>query len=149
MDRMHGIDGNLTVGRQPDREDLRRLAEHGYGTVIDLRHAGEPGHALSPAEEREAAEGAGLTYLHLPVSLDTLTPAVLARFRAAVAESDGRTYVHCAAGQRAAALALATRAASQGLSAYAVLAEAEGSGLMVHDPRARDFIHRIASPPDL
>lgn len=149
MERMHGIDGNLTVGRQPDRDDLRRLAEHGYGTVIDLRQAGEPGHALSPEEERDVAEQLGLAYLNLPVSLDTLSPGVLARFRAAVAESDGRTYVHCAAGQRAAALALATRAATQGLSAYAVLAEAEGSGLTVHDPRAREFIHRIASPPDL
>jgi uncharacterized protein (TIGR01244 family) len=134
------INDRITAGGQPDAGDLRRLAEAGVKTVINLRREGENNQPLDPAAEGEIARSLGLGYVHLPVSVQDMKPEQLAAFTAAVQASNGPVYVHCGAGQRACALALTHKAIAENADAAAVFAEAEAKGVALPDQPVRDFI---------
>ena len=55
------INDGLSVDTgQPTREELERLAQAGFKTVVNLRMAGEPNQPLSPEAEGDVARQAGL-----------------------------------------------------------------------------------------
>lgn len=88
---------------QPDAQAWGALARAGFRAVVDLREASEPrGHD----EPREIAR-AGLTYLALPVSHETLGDQQFDRLRAFVKDSANRpVLVHCQSANRVGALLL-------------------------------------------
>jgi uncharacterized protein (TIGR01244 family) len=102
----HGVanatfpESGVMAAGQPTGEQLQVLAEEGYKTVIDLRPPEEPrGYA-----EAEAAQANGLTYVNIPVTLQTLDQATIDRFVAAMDKAEKPVLLHCASSNRVGAL---------------------------------------------
>lgn len=99
--------GNALVGvstaAQPREEDLEKLGEAGYKTVLDLR---------TPAEDREfdepeAVRRTGMEYVNLPVSPDALDDETFDHFREFMKDPANRpVLVHCSSATRVGALLL-------------------------------------------
>lgn len=91
----------FTFGSYPTAEDINRLEQEGYTTVISLLHP-----AVVPFEpelirrERKAIEKSGLTFIHLPM-LPWVSDnrAALDSIRNIAKTETGKYYVHCYLGQ--------------------------------------------------
>ena len=104
------------------------IAAKGYKTVINLRQETEAGANL--AESRAAAEKAGMTYIHLPLDPAAPTAAVADAFIKAVTDKANQpVFVHCASGNRAAALWLTKRVLIDKWDDAKALDEAKAIGL--------------------
>ena len=94
------LEGVATAG-QPSGEHLRSVAEAGYRAVLDLRTPEEPRGLDEPEEVREA----GMEYVGLPVSPDTLDEETFDRFRDLMNDPERRpALVHCSSANRVGAL---------------------------------------------
>lgn len=102
----HGIanatfpEKGVMAAAQPTGEQLQVLAEEGYRTVIDLRAADEP----RGYDEIEAAKANGLTYVNLPVTLESLDQGTIDRFVETMDEAEKPILLHCASSNRVGAL---------------------------------------------
>jgi uncharacterized protein (TIGR01244 family) len=84
-------------------ESASELKRMGFAAVINLRPAEEPG--ANVAAEAAAAKAAGLHYFHLPFSNSAPDPAVVDRFLQVISEHANQpALIHCASGNRAAAM---------------------------------------------
>jgi uncharacterized protein (TIGR01244 family) len=100
----------------------------GYKAVINLRQANEPGADIEG--EAAAAREAGVKYFHLPVNGASPDPAVVDQFLAAVGDPVNQpVFVHCASGNRAAALWMIKRLVVDGWDADRASTEATALGL--------------------
>ena len=82
---------------------MPELKKMGFASVINLRLATEP-NADIPAGEA-AAKAVGLNYIHIPFAGQNPDPAVADRFLEEIAKpANDPAYVHCASGNRAAAM---------------------------------------------
>jgi uncharacterized protein (TIGR01244 family) len=80
----------------------------GFATIINLRLASEPGADIE--EEAAAAKAAGINFIHLPFSSTAPDPAVADRFLKIISEPGNQpAFIHCASGNRAAAMWLIKR----------------------------------------
>lgn len=96
------LPGVATAG-QPSAAAWPELASAGYRTVVDLRAAEEPRDHDEPASVRAA----GLDYVPIPVSQQTLRDATFDAFREVVRDPARRPiFVHCASSNRVGALLL-------------------------------------------
>src|SRR6056297_454993 len=86
------------VSPQIAPEDLPRIAEAGYRTVICNRPDPEVPPELQAASIRAAAEAAGLAFLVNPVTHGGMTPAMVAAQANAIAA--GPALAYCASGTR-------------------------------------------------
>lgn len=130
-----------SVGGQPSEDDLQRLADEGFRSVVNLRWDGEAHQPISPDAEGGRAASAGLEYRHMPVSVHALSAERVEDLKAALETLPGPVYVQCRAGQRAAALSLL--AERESASTEAVLDEAKGIDLP--DAPVREFIRGYLS----
>src|SRR5215207_8049322 len=91
----------LATAGQPEEEHLKRLAEAGYKTVIDLRTSEEdPGF-----DEAEVIYEAGMEYVNIPVGHDTIEEETFERFRELMKDPKLRpVLVHCSSANRVRAL---------------------------------------------
>ena len=116
------ITNHISIGGQPDENDLQELQDKGFRTNINLRDESEKDYRAS--EEREV-EGRGLNYSAIPISPTLLDDMAMQRFSNAIdAEDAPPVYVHCAGGGRAGVLTLIHLAVENGWS----LLEAEATG---------------------
>ena len=100
----------------------------GYKTVINLRQASEPGADVEG--EAAAAKEAGIKYFHLPVNGASPDPAIVEQFLTAVGDPANQpVFVHCASGNRAAALWMIKRMVIDGWDGERASAEATALGL--------------------
>jgi uncharacterized protein (TIGR01244 family) len=100
----------------------------GYKTVINLRQASEPGADIEA--ESAAAKEAGIKYVHLPLNSASPDPAVVEQFLDAVGDPANQpVFVHCASGNRAAALWMVKRMVVDGWDAERASTEATALGL--------------------
>jgi protein tyrosine phosphatase (PTP) superfamily phosphohydrolase (DUF442 family) len=83
----------------PTRSQIARLADAGYGVVINLA----PGDALGSHDDEAAQVAAhGMAYAHLPVDFARPTAADYAQFAALMRQhADQRVLVHCQVNLRA------------------------------------------------
>lgn len=87
---------------------LARIKAMGFASVINLRLPGEPGADID-AEAAEA-KAAGITFVHIPMNSSMPDPAVADRFLKVIAEPGVQpAFIHCASGNRAAAMWLIKR----------------------------------------
>ncbi|HEX7050893.1 MAG TPA: protein tyrosine phosphatase family protein [Longimicrobiales bacterium] len=94
------LEGVATAG-QPTEEEIGRLAAAGYRTVLDLRAPDEP----RGYEEEKAVRDAGMEYINLPVTPQTLDDASFDRFRELLRDPARRPIVvHCGSANRVGAL---------------------------------------------
>ena len=134
------ISEEITVGAQPTEEALRQLAEDGYKAVVNLRVAGENDQPISPKEEGVQVKELGMRYLHIPVSMDTMEPQTVDRFRQEVARLPSPVFVHCHKGMRAGALVMMHTAIESGVSGEQTLDKAAELGFQCDIPQLKQFV---------
>lgn len=123
----------LLVGGQPSLEQLERLRELGYRTVVNLRTEEEPG----PAPEE--VEALGFSYLRLPVDGAPDVDEEKARtLDVVLGQVEGPVVLHCGSGNRVGAL-LALRALHvHGASPEEALEIGLAAGLTGLEPEVRE-----------
>lgn len=91
----------VATAAQPSGEHLGNMAEAGYRAVLDLRTPEEP----RGLDESEAVRDAGMEYVNIPVSPDTLDDETFGRFRELMNDPGRRPIlVHCSSANRVGAL---------------------------------------------
>jgi uncharacterized protein (TIGR01244 family) len=84
-------------------EALAGLKKMGYASVVNLRVSSEPGAEIDA--EAAAAKAAGVNFIHLPFNVTSPDPMLVDNFlKAITAPGNQPAFVHCASGNRAAAL---------------------------------------------
>jgi uncharacterized protein (TIGR01244 family) len=79
------------------------IKKMGFGSIINLRLASEQGASIEA--EAAAAKAAGINFIHLPFNGGTPDPAVADQFLKIIAEPKNQpAFIHCASGNRAAAM---------------------------------------------
>ena len=81
---------DFAVTTQPGRHEIEQLAQFGFRTIINNRPDGEELGQLPPDEERAEAEQQGLSYVHVPVTVSSISAADIEAFGQAVQESPSR-----------------------------------------------------------
>lgn len=137
------INDGLSVDTgQPTRDELDRLAQEGFKTVVNLRTAGEQNQPLSPEAEGEVARKAGLDYLHIPVASTDPRPEQVDQFSKKLSELPGPVLVHCASGKRSGAFAILQLANQEGLSGEEALVKTRQLGFDWKSPELESFVTR-------
>ena len=109
-------------------ESMRAVKDMGFASVVNLRQASEPNANIDA--ESAAAKAAGLRYVHLPMNSQSPDPSVADQFVAAARDPATQPmFIHCASGNRAAAMWLIKRAVVDGWSIDRASAEAKQLGL--------------------
>jgi uncharacterized protein (TIGR01244 family) len=140
MENVVKIDERFTVAKfAPTADALKRAANEGFKSVVNLRTASEK-QEVTPEEEREHAEAAGLTYLHHPVDGEKLSEGLVDSFREKAEALPGPVLVHCASGKRSGAFVMMHRGVEQGMSGDEVIEKAESMGFECDTPGLKDFV---------
>lgn len=140
MKDLKKINDRITIGGQPTAADIEELKREGFRTIVNLRTEGEEDQPMSPDEERQAVEDAGLKYVHLPVSSATMGPETVDQFREKLPQLEGPVLVHCHAGMRAGAFTMMATAVDEGWNGEETLKKAEAMGFHCEAPQLRQFV---------
>jgi uncharacterized protein (TIGR01244 family) len=109
-------------------EALRAVKEMGFASVVNLRQDSEPNANIDA--ESAAATGAGLRFVHLPLNPTSPDTGVVDQFVTAARDPANQPmFIHCASGNRAAAMWLIKRAVIDGWALDRATDEAEQLGL--------------------
>lgn len=99
------LDENVSAAGQLDADDIAEAARLGFKAIVNNRPDGEGGpEQPSSADNRKAAQAAGLAYHYIPVSGPALTMETVEAFRRAVEDAPGPVLAHCKSGARSVAL---------------------------------------------
>lgn len=141
MDAMK-INDEVTVGPQPTEEQLKELAGQGFKSVVNFRTEGEEDQPLSPADEGARAKKLGLEYLHVPVSMKSMSPQTVDQFRERFPDLPKPVFAHCKSGKRAGAMVMMHLASTQGMSGQQTLQQAEQMGFKCDQPELKQFVQQ-------
>ena len=140
MENTVRLNDDLVVARfEPAREDFRRIAAEGFRSVVSLQTRDED-QKVAIAEERKAAEDAGLAFHHQPVGKENLDDGMVDEFREALSRLPHPVLLHCASGKRSGAFAMMHLAAEEGMSGDETLEKAEAMGFECDTPELEDFV---------
>jgi len=104
------------------------IKKMGFVSIVNLRQASEPGADIEA--EAAAAKAAGLRYYHVPFNGQMPDPAVADRFLDAItAKGSEPAFIHCAGGNRAAAMWMIKRLTVDHWDADRATAEATALGM--------------------
>ena len=88
---------------------VSEIKKMGFGSIINLRLANEQGADIEG--ETAAAKAAGINFVHLPLNGAMPDPAVVDQFlKVVTAPGNQPAFIHCASGNRAAAMWMIKRA---------------------------------------
>ncbi|HYM22304.1 MAG TPA: sulfur transferase domain-containing protein [Vicinamibacterales bacterium] len=97
------LDTTIACAGATTAQAVPELKKMGYASIINLRQATENGANIE--EETAAAKTAGITFIHIPFNTQSPDPAVADQFLAAITNKANQpAFVHCASGNRAAAM---------------------------------------------
>lgn len=122
------INDQVTVGPQLSEEEINQLSQEGFQSVVNFRTEGEDEQPLSPQAEGEKVESAGMNYLHIPVSMESMSPELVDRFRSEFQDLPKPVFAHCKSGKRAGAMVMMNMAVEQGMSGDQTLQKAKEMG---------------------
>lgn len=105
------VNALIAIGSDSQPEDLKRIAQQGYKTIIDLCTAGE-GNQLNASDVEELA----LQYVSVPISPKNLNQETLETFQQAMGTSPQPTYIRYASVLRASVFSLLFFAEQEGWS---------------------------------
>jgi uncharacterized protein (TIGR01244 family) len=104
------------------------LKKMGFASIINLRQPSENG--ANVEEEEAAAKQAGIKYYNIPFNSQAADPAVADKFLATItAPGNDPAFIHCASGNRAAAMWMIKRMVVDHWDADRASAEAAALGL--------------------
>ena len=117
---------DIATAGQPEEEHLKRLAEAGYKTVVDLRIPEED----RGLDEQESARQAGMEYVNIPVGHEEVNDETFERFRELMADPERRpVLVHCSSANRVGALLIPYLVLDEGKSTEEAVKIASEVGL--------------------
>ncbi|MBD3674293.1 MAG: protein tyrosine phosphatase family protein [Planctomycetaceae bacterium] len=122
------INDQVTVGPQPSEAEIDQLNQEGVQTVVNFRTAGEDEQPLSPQAEGEKVKSAGMNYLHIPISMESMGPELVDRFRSEFQDLPKPVFAHCKSGKRAGAMVMMHMAVEEGMSGDQTLQKAKEMG---------------------
>ena len=123
------------IGGQPDEAQLREAARQGFAAVVRLRAESEP----MAERESSVVHALGIRYYVLPITSTSHLTEDRAHDLAAVLEGNhGPVLVHCATGNRAAALFTVERYLISGFRPESALMIGLRSGLTHWEPAVRE-----------
>jgi uncharacterized protein (TIGR01244 family) len=97
------LESTIACAGATTSEAVPEVKKMGYGSIIDLRLASEPGANIEG--EAAAAKAAGINFIHLPFNEASPDLAIVDGFlKAVTAPANQPAFVHCASGNRAAAM---------------------------------------------
>ena len=136
------LESSIACAGATAAEAVPEIKKMGFAAIINLREATEP-EANLEAEEA-AAKASGLRYYHVPFNGQSPDPAAADKFLAAItANGSEPAFIHCAGGNRAAAMWLIKRLAIDRWAEDKAVAEATALGLT--SAALRDFAIQYAS----
>ncbi|MFP4135206.1 MAG: beta-lactamase hydrolase domain-containing protein [Halothece sp.] len=140
MDNTITLSPEFAIAGQLTPEQLQSAKEAGYQSVVNLRVSEEQGFI----DNQEAAEKAGLQYVHIPVSpkdIQEISP-VAEQVLAELDQLPKPVLVHCGSALRAGGMVLAYLGTRQGKTAEEVIAQGKQAGFTVIDskPPLKQFI---------
>lgn len=142
----YAIADDVILAGQPQPTDWQRLKARGFSTVINLRS--DPERA---AQQAQAAQAAGLDYIHLPLPAYMLEASDLETFDQAMQRPRaGKLLLHCRTATRVALLWMLRRIVVDGWSAERAEAELRAAGydddaIATFQFCAEDYFERVTS----
>ena len=122
------LETTVACGGATTPEAVPEIKKLGYASIINLRLPSEAG--ANVEGEAEAAKKAGITFFSIPFSGQSPDPAVADKFLAAITTpANVPAYIHCAAGNRAAAMWMIKRLAVDHWDTDRAFTEATALGL--------------------
>ncbi|HAH48410.1 protein tyrosine phosphatase family protein [Gimesia sp.] len=134
------INEEITVGPQPDRQEIYEFGKEGFKTIVNFRAPHEQDQPISPLAEDEIVHEAGMEYLHIPMSMNSLNDAQIDQFREKYDSLPKPIFAHCKSGKRAGAAAMMNLAVEQGKSGEQTLQKAKEMGFQCHKPELVEFV---------
>lgn len=145
MVNIRKLSDDFAAAGQLGPTDIAEVASLGYKTIVNNRPDSEIGpDQPTSAENRKAAEAAGITYYYLPMTPDTLSRHLLDAFEKALENADGPVLAHCASGARSTALWAIVTCAHRGGDVDDVLGRAKSHGYELESLRPVIEKHRQA-----
>jgi uncharacterized protein (TIGR01244 family) len=118
-------------------DSVPEIKKMGFASIVNLREATEPG--ANVEAEGEAAKKAGIKYLHVPFNGGMPTAAAVDNFLKAITSTGAEpAFIHCAGGNRAAAMWFVKRALIDKWSIDQAMAEAADLGFT--NPALKTFM---------
>src|SRR6476646_8524962 len=130
----------ITVGSQPSEDELTKLRSQGFKTIVNFRHDGKDQQPLSPTAEGEQVEKLGMAYLHVPVSMNSITPALVDQFRREFRNVPKPAFAHCKLGSRARLMVMMDTAIEQGLTGHEAVQKATEMGFKPDKAETEQFL---------
>ncbi len=97
------LETTIACAGATNAQAVPELKKMGFASIINLRQASENGANIE--EETAAARTAGITFIHIPFNGQSPDPAVADQFLTAITTKENQpAFVHCASGNRAAAM---------------------------------------------
>ena len=140
MEQVMKISDQVTVGAQPSEDQIQQLGTQGFKSVVNFRTEGEEDQPLSPKAEGEKVKAAGMTYLHVPVSMKSMGPEQVDQFREKYAALPKPVFAHCKSGKRAGAMVMMHMAVEQGMTGDQTLQQAEKMGFECDQSELKEFV---------
>jgi uncharacterized protein (TIGR01244 family) len=136
-------DGNLVVAQgQPTIEQIRAFAGDGGMIVINLRTP--EAMAEVPFDERAVTERAGMRYISIPATPDTVTAAHVDAFARAVESVRGPVLLHCGTGSASGTMWAAYLEQHQNQPRSVAVARGKAVGMQdVHQPVAERLMLEV------
>ena len=107
---------------------VAEIKKMGFASIFNLRQPSEPGADIDA--ENAAAKAAGIKFYNIPFNNASPDPAVVDRFLLTIAQPGNQpAFIHCASGNRAAAMWFAKRALVDNWDIERAGAEAASLGL--------------------
>jgi protein tyrosine phosphatase (PTP) superfamily phosphohydrolase (DUF442 family) len=130
------LETTVACGGATRPEGVPEIKKLGFASIINLRLPTEPGANIDG--EAEAAKIAGIKFFNIPFSGQSPDPAVADKFLATITTPGNEpAYIHCAAGNRAAAMWMIKRLAVDHWDTDRAFTEATALGLT--SPNLKQF----------
>lgn len=98
------INDHVSVSPQISPEDIATIKARGFVAIINNRPDGEAPDQPTGATIEQAARAAGLTYHHIPLGRDGVSPEMIERTKSVLEGSAGPVFCYCRSGTRSTTL---------------------------------------------
>lgn len=123
------VPGQFSVSAQPSPQDVDLLAEQGFKTIINNRPDSEAQGQPAAAQVQAAAQKHGINYIHIPVTVDTISKDDVESFAQAYQNAERPVVAHCGTGKRAYLLWAAGEVLYKGRASADLIDQASGIGI--------------------
>ena len=120
-------DGQFYFAGQPEEAAIRRYADEGVVTVVNVRTP--PEIESLPFDEAEVVESLGMRYVSIPVSPETLSVDDVERFTEVLSESEGPVLIHCGSSNRVGGIWAAYLVRERGMDVEDAIERGKAAGL--------------------